>query len=77
MSTFDELQPGEMIQWQDGNITRRAVVLERTERCGRVCLIVKSPESKRGTKGLRRVFRNNYPIRFDANAATVAAVLQD
>jgi len=75
-SAFDNVEAGDVIQWQDGNITRRAVVLERTERCGRVCLIVQSPESKRGTKGLRRVYRNNYPVRWSQAEATASAVIQ-
>ena len=77
MSTFDELMPGDLIQWQDGDIKRKARVIERTERCGRMCLLTEALH-RNGTerRNVRRVYRCHHPVRWSQDEATSAAVIQ-
>jgi hypothetical protein len=77
MSTFDELTPGDLIQWQDGDIRRKARVIERTERCGRMCLLAEALH-RNGTqrRNVRRVYRCHHPVRYEPAEATAAAVIQ-
>ncbi len=77
MILFDELKPGDVIQWRDGDRTRRGTIEERTERNNRTCLIVRLMHKNKGhARYTRRVFRNNYPVRWSPDEATASAVIQ-
>jgi hypothetical protein len=77
MSTFDELMPGELIQWIGNGRVRRGTIVERTEIQNKTCLIVRlRHKNNTDARSTRRVFRNNYPLRWCPNEAAASAVIQ-